>query len=83
MLSAQIRFCREHIHAGAGMIAALDGDGMVGLGIVTREIGPQTSQLAFLHASRAYVRFGFATTADPLLELFSLDPEDIHMMREL
>lgn len=60
-LAAQIRFCQGHIQNGARMVGAFVDDRMVGLGVVTPEIRPQMSQLAYLHVSLAYRRHGVAS----------------------
>jgi ribosomal protein S18 acetylase RimI-like enzyme len=104
------------------MIGALDGETLVGVGVLTPEVRPEMAQLTFLHVSAGYRREGIATRilqtlieaafetgarqmvvsatpsesaigfylaqgflpADvPLPELYELEPDDIHMLRDI
>jgi predicted N-acetyltransferase YhbS len=121
-LTHQVAFCKRHLAAGATMIGAFDGEMLVGVGVLTPEIGPGLAQLAYLHVSsprrrqgiassitrrllelarglgaeRVYVSatpsqsavefyrsFGFVPAAQPVPELYALEPDDIHMVLRL
>ncbi|NIM94210.1 MAG: GNAT family N-acetyltransferase [Anaerolineales bacterium] len=56
-----IEFCQDHLHNGARMLGAFDGEKLVGIGILRPELSHHMAQLDFLHVSRAYRRRGIAS----------------------
>jgi ribosomal protein S18 acetylase RimI-like enzyme len=103
-------------------IGGFDGEALIAIGILTPDIRPEMTQLAYLHVSREYRRkgigttitrqllkrasalgservyvssepsesavgfyksFGFDLIAEPLPELYELEPDDIHIVLDL
>ena len=121
-IAHQLVECERWAGQGAVALGALDGDRLVGIGLVLPRLRPGVAQLAFLHVSDGYrgrgiggalsdeleriareagddemvvsatpslntVRFyrrrGFEPMAEPLPELYALEPEDVHMAKLL
>jgi GNAT superfamily N-acetyltransferase len=114
--------CEWYLASGGVAWGALDGERLVGIGIVVPDLRPGVAQLALLHVSNGYrglgvgarlsdeleriareagcqemivsatpsrntVGFylgrGFEPMAEPLPELYELEPEDVHMQKQL
>ena len=110
------------VDGGGILLGALEGNRLVGLGLLRHDVRPRMAQVALLFVSHAerrlgvaralmdemdrlaraggarsmyvsaipsgsavgfYLAQGFTPTAEPLPELFALEPEDIHMTRSL
>jgi ribosomal protein S18 acetylase RimI-like enzyme len=62
------RFCERHLEAGAEGVVALDGDRLVGIGLVTPGVRPGVAQLAFLYVSNGHRGTGIGGTLTRELE---------------
>jgi GNAT superfamily N-acetyltransferase len=121
-VGAQRAALERYVVQGAVVLGALDGERLVGIGVVVLHLRPGVAQLAYLHVSdgyrdrgiggtlsdeleriardggdtamvvsatpslntvRFYERRGFAPMAEPLPELYELEPEDVHMLKAL
>jgi len=121
-LAAQRAALERLVESGGIALGALDGDRLVGIGVVLLHVRPGIAQLAYLHVSdgyrargiggrlsdeleliagtggdtsmvvsatpslntvRFYQRRGFEPMAEPLPELYELEPEDVHMEKRL
>jgi len=60
-VAKQVRFCRSVVARGGEVIAALDGDDMMGFVIVVPRFEPPLAWLAWLHVSRPHRRKGAAS----------------------
>lgn len=50
-VAAQRKACEHYLDAGATALGALDGDRLVGIGIVVPDVRPGVAQLAYMHVS--------------------------------
>jgi N-acetylglutamate synthase-like GNAT family acetyltransferase len=121
-LAEQIAFCKRHVQAGAILFGAFEDENLAAVAVLTPEVRPSMSHLAYLHVSHKYRRqgiashllqemvkvarqggaskmyvsatpsgsavgfylhHGFTPTTEPIPELLALEPEDIHMIKEL
>lgn len=57
-VAGEIAFCKDHLTRNAIAIGGLDGEKMVGIGVLTPNIRPGIAQLSYLHVSRDYRRKG-------------------------
>jgi ribosomal protein S18 acetylase RimI-like enzyme len=57
-VAGEIKFCKSHMARNAIAIGGFDGETLATIGILTPNIRPAISQLAYLHVSRAYRRKG-------------------------
>ena len=121
-VAAQQKALRHYVEEGGIVLAAFDGDRLVGIGVVVPHLRQGTSQLAYLHVSdgsrgrgigsrlsdelegiareagdatmvvsatpslntvQFYLHRGFEPTAEPLAELYELEPDDVHLWKRL
>lgn len=57
-VASKIDFCRERLLAGGQLLAALDGNAVLGVAVVEPAFDPPLARLAFLHVSRPHRRSG-------------------------
>ena len=68
-VAGEIEFCRSHMARNAIAVGGFDGEALVAIGILTPDVRPGMSQLAYLHVSREYRRKGIgAAITHQLLE---------------
>jgi GNAT superfamily N-acetyltransferase len=53
-VALQRKACEHYLDAGATALGALDGDRLVGIGIVVPHVRPGVAQLAYMHVSDGY-----------------------------
>jgi ribosomal protein S18 acetylase RimI-like enzyme len=57
-VGSMVKFCRDHLERNARLFGAFDGENLVGIGLIQHGIGEGMAQLAFLHVSNGYRRYG-------------------------
>ncbi len=72
-------FCERHLAAATRSAAASDADIARAAGHTTMVVSATPS----VHTVRFYVGCGFAPMAEPLPELYALEPEDVHLSKSL
>ena len=60
-LAAKVEFCRQRVADGAALLAAYEGDELLGVAVVDPRFDGLLAWLAFLHVSRPHRRRGVAS----------------------
>jgi GNAT superfamily N-acetyltransferase len=79
-IEAQVRALEHYVSAGGIGLAALDGDQLVGIGVVVPHLRPQIAQLAYLHVSAPFRARGVGSGLAERLEHIARAAGDSEMV---